>query len=460
MRRIIAIILTVSLLTLTAATVSGHGDNDCRFSPVLGFKALHDLIPDIVGDCLQNWHFNSNGDFVQATTDGLLIRRKSDSWTAFTDGYRTWINGPHGLEERLNTQRLSWELDYAPGGAVATPTPTPMPPTPTPIPPTSTPAPRIDPTLERALQALRNTQIGSEVAGIFVQLGANAVFGKLDGSLSWVEYSSRRITINEDYRTESYEALAHSLIWPILALAYESEEGPAESWEVCMDRRVIMEGIQSQYWLEAFGESGKRNPTQLEQWANNEMSWLVAENLMYVWMNSHYREQCTDYGAGPHIDPELADAFVTAMQGQSELGQAAVSVVVEAGADVVFGRIDGWGVYSLSRNRITINEALKGSSEEVLAAVLVHESFHVEAHQSRGGRSQATAAVCLQEEVDAFRLQASWWFGQYGRYGKIRPNYEERIMNDLMRAWLNDELREWVLLSDSYQNQCLGGVVE
>lgn len=460
MRCIIAIILTVSLLPLTASTIFGHGDHECRISPALGFKAIHDIIPDIVGDCLQNWHYNSNGDYVQATTGGLLIRRKSDGWTAFTDGFRTWINGPHGLEERLNTQRFSWELDYAPGGAVATPTPTPIPPTPTPIPPTSTPTPTVDPTLERALQGMRKTQIGSEVADIFVQLGASAVFGKLDGSLSWVEYSSRRITINEEYRTEGYEALAHALIWPILALAFESEEGPAESWEACMERRIVMEGIQSQYWLEAFGESGKRNPTQLEQWANDELSWLVANNLMYVWMSSHYREQCGNYGSGPQIDSELAQAYVTAMQGQSELGQATVDVIVEAGTEVVFGRVSGWGAYSPSLNRITVSESLRGHSRQVLAAVLIHETYHVESHWYRGERPQATAAECLQEEVDAFRLQASWWYSQYGRYGKSRPNNVERSMNDLMRAWFNDELREWVLLSDSYQYQCLGGVVE
>jgi hypothetical protein len=40
---------------------------------------------------------------------GLLVWRKADNWTAFTDGYRTWINGPAGIQQRLNTQRFSWE---------------------------------------------------------------------------------------------------------------------------------------------------------------------------------------------------------------------------------------------------------------------------------------------------------------------------------------------------------------
>jgi len=81
---------------------------NCEF--VLGFKILHDLIPDKVGDCKTNeYHNPQNGDGLQETTGGLLVWRKADNWTAFTDGYRTWINGPKGLQSRLNTERFDWE---------------------------------------------------------------------------------------------------------------------------------------------------------------------------------------------------------------------------------------------------------------------------------------------------------------------------------------------------------------
>ena len=93
----------------------------CQF--VLGFATLRDLIGhDIVGDCLENERYAANGNSEQRTTGGLLVWRKSDNWTAFTDGYRTWINGPNGLVQRLNTERFEWEADYAPGGGIATPT--------------------------------------------------------------------------------------------------------------------------------------------------------------------------------------------------------------------------------------------------------------------------------------------------------------------------------------------------
>ena len=125
----LAIVFAFILFLLLPSSVAAA---ECRF--VLGFATLRDLIGhDIVGECLENEHYNHIGDSVQQTTGGLLVWRKTDNWTAFTDGYRTWINGPNGLVQRLNSERFEWEADYAPGGVAATPIPiaTP-PPTPTP----------------------------------------------------------------------------------------------------------------------------------------------------------------------------------------------------------------------------------------------------------------------------------------------------------------------------------------
>jgi hypothetical protein len=46
-----------------------------------------------------------------AAANGLLLWRKLDNWTAFTDGVRWWVNGPLGLQQRLNDQRFSWEAN-------------------------------------------------------------------------------------------------------------------------------------------------------------------------------------------------------------------------------------------------------------------------------------------------------------------------------------------------------------
>lgn len=85
---------------------------DCAFQ--LGFKALRDLIPDVVGDCLEDeQHDPEAGVTRQTTTNGQLIWRKADNWTGFTDGEQTWINGPEGLQQRLNTERFDWEASAA-----------------------------------------------------------------------------------------------------------------------------------------------------------------------------------------------------------------------------------------------------------------------------------------------------------------------------------------------------------
>ncbi len=81
----------------------------CQF--VLGFAAIREQIgAQVVGDCLENeGHNPENGDALQRTSGGLLVWRKADNVTAFTDGNSTWVNGPFGLQRRLNTEKFPWE---------------------------------------------------------------------------------------------------------------------------------------------------------------------------------------------------------------------------------------------------------------------------------------------------------------------------------------------------------------
>ena len=96
----------------------------CSFQ--LGFKAIADQIPGVVGQCLEDEHFNvANGNAEQRTSahhgqGGLLVWRKSDNWTAFTDGHWSWVNGPNGLQRRPNTDRFDWERDTPAAAAPAT----------------------------------------------------------------------------------------------------------------------------------------------------------------------------------------------------------------------------------------------------------------------------------------------------------------------------------------------------
>src|SRR4051812_4353666 len=98
----VLVVLLASLLPTSAAAAS------CGFK--LGFKAIADQIPATVGQCLEDEHANpANGDALQKTSGGLLVWRKADNFTAFTDGYRSWVSGPLGLQSRLNTERFDWE---------------------------------------------------------------------------------------------------------------------------------------------------------------------------------------------------------------------------------------------------------------------------------------------------------------------------------------------------------------
>ena len=109
MRRV-ATLLALAALFHVASPQPAVATASCSFQ--LGFAALAALMPQHVGQCLEDeGHNPANGDGLQHATGGLLVWRKFDNWTAFTDGFHTWINGPRGLQERLNTLRFAWEAN-------------------------------------------------------------------------------------------------------------------------------------------------------------------------------------------------------------------------------------------------------------------------------------------------------------------------------------------------------------
>ena len=135
-RLLVAMVLALVVVVVPAASVHSA---ECFFDS--GFKTLHDLIPDIVGSCTTNeMHNPENGDGLQLTTGGLLVWRKVDNWTAFTNGVTTWINGPFGLQSRPNGERFPWEAAAAPAPSSPAPTPSTAVPTLTPV-PAQTPLP-------------------------------------------------------------------------------------------------------------------------------------------------------------------------------------------------------------------------------------------------------------------------------------------------------------------------------
>jgi hypothetical protein len=105
-----ALSLLLGLLPTSESRVGVAEAESCEFR--LGFAAMKIAMPDTVGECVEDERHNpGNGDGLQQTTHGLLVWRKADNFTAFTDGFRTWISGPVGVAERLNAERFDWEFD-------------------------------------------------------------------------------------------------------------------------------------------------------------------------------------------------------------------------------------------------------------------------------------------------------------------------------------------------------------
>lgn len=134
------VLLALAVLVAGLAPPTAEAQTACRFT--LGFQALRELIPERVGACLEDESYSpATGDALQRTTawhgqGGLLVWRKCDNWTAFTDGATTWINGPDGVVTRPNTGPLfPWESAGCPNPAPQPAVPTPVPTAPPTAPP-------------------------------------------------------------------------------------------------------------------------------------------------------------------------------------------------------------------------------------------------------------------------------------------------------------------------------------
>src|SRR5687767_10313806 len=119
-------LVTAALMLAALFPSSTRAQEGCQY--VLGFLLLNQLIPSVMGPCVSNETPAPNGDSLQQTANGLAVYRAADNWTAFTDGFRTWINGPFGVQSRLNTERFPWEPDAGSPGTAPAPGPAPAPP--------------------------------------------------------------------------------------------------------------------------------------------------------------------------------------------------------------------------------------------------------------------------------------------------------------------------------------------
>jgi hypothetical protein len=126
MRRVVALLALAGVLGAVPPAGAAPPAAPCQLTE--GFKTLGEILPE-VGECLEDAHVEATtGHTLQRTTGGLLVWRPVGNWTGFTDGSRTWVNGPFGLQQRLATERFDWEEELAPEPATAADAPVICPP--------------------------------------------------------------------------------------------------------------------------------------------------------------------------------------------------------------------------------------------------------------------------------------------------------------------------------------------
>src|SRR5688500_3386062 len=95
--------LAAALVAQSALTPASALAQAAPCELTLGFASLRSAMgTQSVGECLEQPWQDDKGHTQQRTTVGLFVWRPADSWTGFTDGFRTWINGPAGLAVRPN----------------------------------------------------------------------------------------------------------------------------------------------------------------------------------------------------------------------------------------------------------------------------------------------------------------------------------------------------------------------
>lgn len=119
---LVALSLALVALSFTASPVALAAPAACSFDG--GFKALHDAIPDIVGDCGPPPETSPDGDVAQATTHGYLVWHHAYNRNTFdtVSGPLRYSDGPYGIQARPANYRFDWEPappaapEYAPLG--------------------------------------------------------------------------------------------------------------------------------------------------------------------------------------------------------------------------------------------------------------------------------------------------------------------------------------------------------
>ena len=130
--------------------------------------------------------------------------------------------------------------------------------------------------------------------------------------------------------------------------------------------------------------------------------------------------------------------------------------------EIVWGNIRAGGLFDFTNNRIVINQSYQHEPLPALAAVLAHEVHHAihwwKALHAQSFDPTTFAAACLKDEMVAFAWTGAAWelfrsgLDDYWTDGEL-------LAEEAYQAWKGERLREFVLTSEGYQQQCLGSVL-
>jgi hypothetical protein len=379
-RFVLGVVVSIATLLLVAASPSTAAAADCQF--VLGFKLIRDQIPDRVGDCLENERFNvANGNAEQRTTahhgqGGLLVWRKSDNWTAFTDGHWTWFNGPRGIQRRLNTERFEWEMD-----------------------PVTT----------------ASATCSSNPGSVIKSRDVDIVRYQLAPSPSRPETAQLDVTIRNNCDQTRLIQFAARV-------------------EVDGSRSPIAVGQNFFPGGQSFGPGEERR--FLYGWCQEDGSCPRIEPSAQLVFRWNWRApdsdalHCLDIGASRCLptDPWLRSTVVelaTLPEGAALLKRGADFGVTVRRGDL---RAEALGSYSTRSKAIVLSRELDSVTEFERATVLAHELQHAVDHAAN--RLGSTPENCFQAEVRAFTKQAEIW---QSLWRGVLPRALNRLQAELNR---------------------------
>ncbi len=242
----------------------------CDF--VLGFATLHSLIPTTVGDCLTDEiHNPTNGDGLQFTTHGLLVWRKADNFTAFTDGHQTWVNGPFGLQVRLNTARFPWEPDVAPAN--------------------------IDPRLSVAYRVAAASRFSSLIANVVAEripVRVASLSGAF-GAFSINQRTGQQIIVVSPTLLDADPNDAAAVLIHEATHAFDAAHQPDfGTTQECFQTELRAKTNELAFWREQFGPDGKQPPLSIFERSENAQLALAETNLQALLRATFnaYRGEC------------------------------------------------------------------------------------------------------------------------------------------------------------------------